>query len=152
MRHLDEMPNSGLPRLADFTRFAMAAMPAFGWEPGEFLADMLSNQSNSANIAAEASPMLSRFLRFVRWHRGSRWETNATELFSDFKKWCMEKPEGWPSAYPKAPNSFSQQLRELQSLLLQVGVHIEFHKSGNRMIQITDRRQPVLGRLDSSTS
>ncbi len=57
LRQLSSTNPADLPRMADFARFAIAAEPGLGLEPGEFIAAYDQSRSAAHDTALEASPV-----------------------------------------------------------------------------------------------
>jgi len=129
------------PRMADFTRWVVAAEPTLPWEEGEFQAaygrirDAVTARSIETNIVAAAVTELMKTVEV--------WKGTATELIEVLRPMVPDRAAA-TSAFPKLPTSLSNQLRRAAPALRRIGIDIDFKKSGSRMITIvSDRRPPA---------
>ncbi|MEX0267803.1 hypothetical protein AB3R30_01550 [Leptolyngbyaceae cyanobacterium UHCC 1019] len=76
-------------RLADFTRFAIAAEEALGFPKGSFLKAYQGNQQDAHQIAIEASPV-ARAIQKLMTSRQS-WQGTASDLLEELEKLVDEK-------------------------------------------------------------
>jgi hypothetical protein len=124
-----------LPRLADFARFAMNAMPAFGWRPEQFLRALERNQRDSKVAALQASPIYHALKRFMKDRL--RWSGSATQLLQKLNSYLpdwQQRPDKWP----RDAKALSTILRRLEVSLAEMRIRVQFHKSNDeRTITLT---------------
>ncbi len=126
---LGEFPDvklNGLPRMADFARWAVATEKALGAERGEFMAAYGASQEEAVGQALEASPVAAPLWKLATLHQGSKnaWTGTATELLNELSERVndeVRRAAGWP----KAANSLSRELKRLAPPLRDVGVYAE---------------------------
>ena len=65
LAHLDRVTLEELPHMADFAKWATAAEPALGLEPGAFSIAYSRNQGSANDLALEASPVVEPLQELV---------------------------------------------------------------------------------------
>ncbi|WP_339908978.1 hypothetical protein [Symmachiella dynata] len=111
-----------LPRMADFARWVMAGVGAFGWDQTTFRAAYANNRQASKGIAAEDSaivPVLRRVLEDI-----GNWSGTATQLLDHLDRAASlnERTRGW---WPKKPQNLSEELARLAPILRAEDIHIK---------------------------
>lgn len=92
-----ELSLKGLPRMADFARFAAAAMPAFEFAPDDFLRAYAENHAGGNTVALEASPVADVIQSLVR---DAPFEGTATALLAKLNARAGEsvrRSRSWPA-------------------------------------------------------
>jgi hypothetical protein len=145
LRRLPEVRLDRLPRMADFTRWAVAAAPGLGIDPDDFLAAYRDNRQGANELALEASPV-AREVRALVEDDGA-WSGTATELLAALNRRVAAEARparGWPGT----PRALSNALRRVQPNLRQVGVVVRFRREADaRRIELE-----TVGRPASSAS
>jgi DNA polymerase-1 len=128
-----------LPRMADYTVWGEAISRAIGEQPGVFFSLYNKNiQSQHEEVvrghavaAAVAACMEERDL----------WKGTPTELLADLNTVAERiKLDTKDSAWPKAPNTLTRRLKEVQSDLLEVGISVVFSEDEKRHSRIAITR------------
>jgi hypothetical protein len=125
------------PRMADFSRWVVAALSATELDSGQFLAAFETNK-NRANMAlVESDPTAIAISQVVDAHDGS-WSGTATELLRQFSNFVHE--EYLHRYLPKVPVAVGNKVRRLAPAMSAIGIHVDFDRegaSGRRMIHFT---------------
>jgi len=141
MQRLPEVRLSALPRMADFAEWATAAEPAFGCEPGAFMAAYGESQADATTTAIEASSIAEPLQELM--DDRSEWNGSATPLLAELEKFASDRTVR-QQAWPKAANALSGKLRQLAPSLRKIGIDIEFDQEldANRRKVIHIRKVP----------
>src|SRR5262249_47960771 len=138
----------GLPRMADFARFAVACERGAG-EKGQFLAAYTANQAGAHEQALEDSPLPSALVALLGID--DNWSGTPAQLLFQLAAHTTDPP---PKDWPKKPNMLTGRLRRLAPNLRKacgLDVNCDFRASGrSRTRIITISRRPV-GSRDSSS-
>jgi hypothetical protein len=151
LRRVEKVKLPRLPRMADFARWATAAEPALGLEPGAFMAAYAENRQTGHSLALEASPIATSVQKLLE--DVNTWQGTARQLLvrlADSVTELVRRDRGWP----KNERSLSQELRRLVPNLRAVGVGVRFwraeDKARTRFITIsralTDKQQDQPGK------
>jgi hypothetical protein len=115
------------PRMLDFATWVEAGAPAFGWEPGRFLAAYLGNRRD-ASIAAIEGSVIGQFVEQLA-------ETGFTGTAAECLERCARlarlaghepgRQRGWPAT----PRGLAGVLRRLKPSLAEAGIVVEFEGS-----------------------
>jgi len=122
---LDQTQINERPRMADFIKWASAAEPALGWEPGTLLQDYNENHSRGGAVVLEASSVahaLLRYLNSLLQQGQSTWRGCVSTLFAALQ--LLVSPED--DEFPTTAHHLSGELRRLSPTLRQQGVHLRF--------------------------
>jgi hypothetical protein len=139
LNNLSSVRLGRLPRMADFARWAVAAEPALGFNPGVFMKAYAGAIAFGHELAIEASPVAAH----VQALAGVGWQGTAAELLQILNERtddATRKNRDWP----KSPKGASNALRRIQANLGAVGVAVDFqdvHGLGRRRRQITLMRR-----------
>ena len=132
LRRVADVQLHRVPRMADFTRWAVACEPALGWPPGAFFDAYAFNRESAHAATLESSP-LGAPLREIA---ATGFEGTATELLAELAK-HVDQVIVESRAWPKTASKLGVQLRRLSPTLRELGINVEFSKSGNRLITVT---------------
>ena len=124
-----------LPRMADFAMWAVACEPGVFAE-GAFLHAYERNREGAVTTVIEASPVAGAICDLMRKRRGQVWEGTATQLYRELTRRVGEsvaKTRGWPGN----AQWLSQRLKRLNPALRQIGITVEWQKSGQRVIRLS---------------
>jgi hypothetical protein len=124
----DEVDIRELPRLSDFALWVEAAAPAFGWEPGEFLATFESSRANASAQSLDSSLTGQLVLQFMLLR--SQWEGTASDLLNGLRARADESTLR-NRRFPKDATRLSGDLRRNQQALASVGIVVGFDRSGS---------------------
>lgn len=123
LKNKDAVKLDNLPRMADFSKWIMAAEPGLGWEPGSFMNAYNENRSTAVGIGLESDVLAQAMIDFQK--DVVTWDGTATELIDALEENVPDKilkSKQWP----KAANSLSNRLKRLTPVLREVGTEIEF--------------------------
>jgi hypothetical protein len=132
-----------LPRMADFTKWVVAAEPALGIEQGSFLEAYRRNREAAATVALEASMVAVELRRFMEGRE--QWEGIATDLLRGLNDLVDEDVRALKE-WPKTGRGLSGKLRRLAPALRRSGIRLEFERSSDtsrtRMVTVTRTHVP----------
>lgn len=120
-KNLSNVRLEKLPRMADFARWATAAEPALGLEPGAFLRAYESNRAAAQIAILEGDVVAQAVISLARARH--QWEGTATELGAVLPDYA---PAGLSHSrlLPRDPRILSGRLRRLTPDLRAVGVEL----------------------------
>ena len=137
MGHLDDVQLAGLPRMADFVRFTVAAESSYA-TPGAFQRAYATTVERAHEIALESSPAAMALHDFASRLTG-HWEGNWTELLTAVRRHAntYEGTPNWPRSGRGMSVIYSRHRHELNEF----GVVIIDGpiRRGRRTIQLTHR-------------
>ncbi|WP_395174411.1 ATP-binding protein [Roseibium alexandrii] len=124
-----------LPRMADFARWAEAAGPALGWEPGQFLAAYQQNLKGATESKFEndAVAVVIRDKLFADFPDG--FAGTPTALFTAIMLYApdaREQRRGWPANAA----ALGKHLRRIAPMLRTAGINFDSAHSGDRMCRL----------------
>lgn len=126
-----------LPRMADFARVAEAAAPAFGWQPGEFLAAYGRSRDRAVDVEIEASPIGTPLLRLLDGL--DEWKGSARHLLDQLGEGVSDRERSQKS-WPRSAKALHGRLRRLETALEQRGIKVDREhregKGGDRLIRV----------------
>jgi len=120
-----------LPRMADFARWATAAEPALGLEPGEFLRAYESNRATAHELALEGHPLVAALKEILDERDDGYFEASATR-FLDALKQLTDPRHRRDACWPKSPRALSSALRRLAPALRTMGLDVHFVRTSDR--------------------
>lgn len=126
------------PRMADFARWATAALPAFGWAETEFMSIYRIYLAGIGNKLLESSAV-GRVLRAFMTTRES-WEGTASDLLAELNAAVDLRAIGDQRQWPADATRLSNQLRRVAPALHQSGIDIQFPSRTNSKRSITIRK------------
>jgi len=125
IKTLPNMQLQGLPRMADFALWAVAAEKGRG-EPATFMAAFDKARVAGHEQALEASPIGGALLKFISIDlAGGPWQATSTELLARLVELGGESATR-RKEWPKSPRGLSGMLRGLAAALRATGVAITF--------------------------
>jgi len=140
LANINKVELAELPRMADFTKWIVAAEPALHWEPGTFLAAYARNRAAVVEHSLEGDPVAVAVITLMK--NRVIWEGTATELLrilteiaGDFRG----------SSWPKEPNILSKRINRAVPFLRVVGIEIEIGKWGKKRGRKTVIRKISVG-------
>jgi hypothetical protein len=143
---LDRLPEvrlGRLPRMADYTRWAVAAAPGLGLEPETFLAAYRDNREAANELTLEASPVAREVRALVE--ADGAFQGTASDLLAALNR--RVPPESRPAkGWPTTPRALSNALRRVQPNLRQVGIVVVFRReaqTGRRLIELDKVGKPA---------
>jgi hypothetical protein len=143
IRELGNVQLEGLPRMADFAKWAVAAERGSNSAiKGTFLGAYINNRSAAVELGIEFDPVANAVRHLAE---AGEWEGTATELLARLGAHTSESAANGRE-WPKGAQSLSNRLRRVVPALRAVGVELEFwkDKSRNRSRLIRIRPLPLL--------
>lgn len=116
----------GFPRMADFALWVEAAAPAFGWEPGEFVAALEGGQAELTADSIDAHPEIEALIRHIA--EQGRFDGTAQELLTTLATKVSEGERG--RYWPTRPDQLSKRLDEFAPLLRTRGIEFVRDRQG----------------------
>lgn len=132
----------GLPRMADFVRFAVACEGVTDAANSKFLKAYSENQIE-ADVVALDDPLADAVIRFVGNVQSDVWEGTASDLIRELDPHGPPDPK--PRSWPKTASALSNKLLRLSPNLRKVhGIQVERNREngGNRNRTIHLTRNP----------
>ena len=124
-------PPGGLPRMADFASFVLAAEAAgaLPWAPGRFLEALTANRGAAAVIGLERDMVASAIAEFLG--EVGTWTGTASQLLASLE---ARLPEGArrAKAWPKAAHILTGMLPRREPILREAGVFVEKTRGTDR--------------------
>ncbi len=128
------------PRMADFARFASAAMLALGFPLEEFVEVYGGNRAEAVQETLEGDAVAAAIfalMNVLAQRNGTDiWEGNCKALLSELEQFAneaMRRSQDWP----KTARKLSGRLRRLATFLRESGIEVTFHPKG------TNGKRPV---------
>jgi hypothetical protein len=116
LREVPAVRLPGLPRMADFARFAVACESS---DPHQrFLGAYTRNQDEANAHAIECSSVAVALVKMMENHGLREWRGTPTELFNELNKFgpCDPKPRDWPRAANKLKGTLTRLNPNLRSV------------------------------------
>lgn len=138
LRHLDEVADDGLPRMADAARWIIACERAL-WPPGTFVAALERSAKIAIENLAERTPAVTAIARLMD-ERGE-WQGTATQLLAELSR-RLDIATRNSRSLPQTPALLGVLLRgRYGTLLRDLGITVSSGRVGhNRDRLITLRR------------
>jgi len=144
LKHKDSVKLGGLPRMADFAKWATACEGAYA-APGTFMRAYAGNQAAAVETVVEADHVALAVRKLMAAR--IEWMGTATELKEALEVYVLG-PEGRqraPKGWPADPHALAGRLRRAATALRKTGLEVEFSRSETaRTITI----RPVMGPTD----
>lgn len=122
-----------LPRLADFAKWAAAAMPAFGYQPADFLDAFRRNADQAMLDHVDDSAFAQAVIELVQ--RRQSWVGTTNALLEELRGAANGRYRGM--RWPKSAKAAIGELRRYKSSLRMAGVSFERRRAGVRSIELT---------------
>jgi energy-coupling factor transporter ATP-binding protein EcfA2 len=129
LRRVGHVKLDGLPRMADFAKWVVAAEPALGWRPGSFIESYGANRASVHTLALDSSPVGSLLLQIATKDAG--FKGTAGELYGRLDLLADDrarKRDDWP----QSPRAVSGALTRLASNLRAMGVEIKQYRTNDK--------------------
>jgi hypothetical protein len=140
LQRKDTIELQGLPRMADFAKWAAAALGDEG--PG-FLAAYRANKDSAVKDSLEGDAVVLSLIGFLEIKQGE-WSGTATELLALLNTMTGYSYKRPPAGWPRAPNALSGIIRRLAPALRKVGIIVEFSRDeriASRIIRIAKEEE-----------
>ena len=132
---LPEVPDTNLPRMADFAYYGEAFCRAAGHGQGKFLEVYNTNIGQQHEEAISGSLVGSVVQLFANDKKD--WTGSPTEFYQELGKFAeTNKINTHDRAWPKNANVLSRKLNILRTTLLELGIDVQITKSGTRNVRI----------------
>ena len=129
LRNLDSVNIVGLPRMADFAKFVVAAEPALGLESGAFLAVYDRNRQNAHSLVLEDSPLADVLRQYCdeKAVNGRHFAESILlkELLSELIKQAGDTRSS-EKKFPKTSKTLRNNLERINPNLREAGIIITF--------------------------
>jgi len=116
------------PRMADFTRWAVAAEPVMGVEEGAFLKAYRANRRHANNLVLEMSLVGAAVMEYLKAR--AQWSGSAGELLKALNSEASE-PTQRAQEWPKAGHALTGKLKRLAPNLRAIGIEVTFGRIGH---------------------
>ena len=116
------------PRMADFAQWVVAAEPALGLEPGEFLKAYEENRRTALVLLLDTSPVVPAIRRMLS--ENESFSGTARQLLEKIKTGQDPQVKGWP----KDPRVLAGMLNRLAPALREDGIRVVKGRRGNDKI------------------
>lgn len=131
---LPDVQLAGLPRMADFAKWATAAESALGLKV-PFLDTYMQNRESANHLAMESSPLAKYVLLFI--DDRNEWLGTSTSLLESLNKIASDADQHLKS-WPKNARKLGGDLKRLAPNLRKIGVDIEPKRnSKGRFVRLT---------------
>lgn len=134
LAQLPQVKLEQLPRMADFAKLGVAASPALGLQPEDFLNAYQQNQQATHELTLEGLPVVTALKTLLE--KQPTWEGTATDLHAALTSCCspqMQRGKNWSTS----ARGLSSMLRRLAPSLRSSGIEVCFHRTRQaRLIQI----------------
>ena len=135
LRLLDTVPDTNLPRMADFAWYGEAVARAAGYTNGEFLEVYNENIGKQTYEAIEGSLLGGIVLKFMQNH--IVWEGTPTELLVELTSLAeTQRINTKDYDFPKGANSLTRKLNVLKANLMEMGIIYNKRHSGENFISL----------------
>jgi hypothetical protein len=121
LKNLPNVRRRGLPRMADFARWAMACAPVLGIRPEEFLEAYKANRRAANTLALDASPIAASVLQFMEGRE--RWTGTVVDLLHELNRLASEVTQR-DKAWPGSGRKLSGDLRRIAPNLRRAGIEV----------------------------
>jgi hypothetical protein len=138
LRMRDRIQFAGLPRMADFAKWATACETEF-WSAGTFRMAYDANRRWAVEDAVEADPVATSVRRMMA--KQTSWVGTASDLLNAAVG-REDRLAGNITDWPRNPRALAGRLRRSQAFLRALGIEIAFKREGqegNRIIKMTAR-------------
>lgn len=123
-----------LPRLADFAKWAAAAMPAFGYQPAEFLDAFRRNADQAMLDHVDDSAFAQAVIELVTMNQS--WVGSGNALLEELRGVANSRFRGM--RWPKSAKAAIGELRRYTASLRIAGISFEQRRNaGSRFIELT---------------
>lgn len=151
LRRVESVKLAGLPRMADFAVWAVAAEPAFGVPAGTFVEAYAVNRATANTTALDDSPLSEAVIKLLDAQPKPLWSGRASELLEELRRQASEQTLR-DKSWPKAPNTLTNKLRRLEPSLRAVGIECRESRTGRERARIITLEKVSVSSSASSAS
>jgi hypothetical protein len=123
LRNVEDVRLEGLPRMADYAVWVVAAEEALGWEQGTFMAAYSGNRTAATEAALEADPVTVALIKILELQANNEWRGTSEALLERLGETVSDDVRR-TKAWPKAANALSRRLNRLAPLLREAGMEL----------------------------
>lgn len=138
--NIDYVTIEGMPRMADFVKWVVAAAPVLDIDPNDFLTSYVRNMSENDQLALESAPAIKELIAFLDNNDGE-WEGTVSDLLEELD-WIAGDSSRCRKDWPKNPKSLGAIINRLSPNLRSIGIGVERYRmggTGGRIIHITGK-------------
>ena len=128
LRNIDKISLNALPRMADFSKWAMACETAY-WDRGTFERAYASNAENQLDDLIDASPLAVVILGFME-HR-TLWTGTSSDLFAEINLYNQTSHKT-QMILPVSPDALGKHIERIKPMLRQKGISINKSKTSDK--------------------
>jgi len=127
LRNFDSIEFDGLPRMADFAKWVVAAESDLPWPEGTFMQVYDKNRMTAIETSLESDLLGTAVIEMMKSRK--EWEGSPTELYGLLES-LVDDTVRTGKRWPGSPNWMSQRLKRSASFLRSVGIDIQFPEQG----------------------
>jgi hypothetical protein len=149
LRELPRVRLQRLPRMADFSKWAIACETAF-WPAGTFARAYAANRRAAIEEIIDADPVAA-LVRDIMAERNS-WTGSAAELWRTGAHRSSHDLLSERTGWPKSPRALAGRLRRAQTFLRALGIDITFSRegrAGSRIMRIRATQENTVSTVSS---
>ncbi len=143
LQRVSSVSRWGLPRMADFCVWSLAAAPALGLTEDQALAVLLRARDEAVGMALEGDPVSETVMALVEAHED--WVGTASDLLDEMR--ARVPKEKRDRGFPETPRAVANQLRRVAPALRASGIDVNSQRRGHER-----RRTIVLRRTGAPAS
>ena len=128
LQNIDKINPNALPRMADFSKWAMACETAF-WERGTFESAYALNAENQLDDLIDANPLAIVILGFM--DRRTPWTGTSSNLLAEIKSYA-ETTDQTHLILPVSPDALGIQIDRIKPLLRKKGISINRFRANDK--------------------
>ena len=128
LQNIDKFNPNALPRMADFSKWAMACETAF-WERGTFEHAYALNAENQLDDLIDANPLAIVVLGFM--DRRTPWTGTSSNLLAEIKSYA-ETTDQTHLILPVSPDALGIQIDRIKPLLRKKGISINRFRANDK--------------------
>ena len=128
LQNIDKINPNALPRMADFSKWAMACETAF-WERGTFEHAYALNAENQLDDLIDANPLVIVILGFM--DRRTPWTGTSSNLLAEIKSYA-ETTDQTHLILPVSPDALGIQIDRIKPLLRKKGISINRFRANDK--------------------
>lgn len=128
MRHHETVQLPGLPRMADFAKWVVAAEPALGLREGEFMAAYAGNRAGAHDLILDNSPVAAAIRELFARNDGY-WRGTPAELHRELAQFVDDAGR---RTYPRTAKSLKDAIYRVKPNLRAVGIEAEHFRSNGK--------------------
>ena len=128
LRNVDKINPNALPRMADFSKWAMACETAF-WEQGTFERAYALNAKNQLDDLIDADPTAILILGFM--DSRTHWTGTSSDLLAEINSYDQTANKA-QMTLPISPDALGKHIERIKPILREKGINISKAKTSDR--------------------